>query len=169
MAWAVAALRKILMEMKEGSFFSCSTVIPNSVGSSPSTISALMRPSATLAAIASRFAPVLPSNPRIIFAPFVFGLRSWLSKMSSPSPFLGTISMNETFNCWARRAVSQSSSFVIRPEATMAMSQPVKYRNCNAVWDMTVFQSAGCNLSPEKISGSSSRSGLVRYSKLSRP
>src|SRR5207302_3462654 len=36
-AWAVAALRKIFMVMKEGSFFSCSTVIPNSVGSSPST------------------------------------------------------------------------------------------------------------------------------------
>jgi hypothetical protein len=51
-------------------------------------------------------------------------LRSSLSRMLSPGSRRGTMSIHCVPNDFANCAVSQSSSFVMRPEAMMAMSEP---------------------------------------------
>ena len=79
-------------------------------------------------------------------APFVFGLRSALSRMSSPGPVRGTMSIKVVPNNFARRAASHSSSFVIRPEARIAICQPTKGFNCAATLSSACFQVAGLQL-----------------------
>ena len=92
-ACSLAAFDKISIATNADMFVSCSAEIPSFNGFSPSASSTLISPDRTPWAIAESFAPGPSSNPRINRAPVAFGLRSLLSKMSSPSPKRGTMSM----------------------------------------------------------------------------
>ena len=131
------------MTTKAGSALSWATVSPISIGFSPRAISAFdpagrrRRPRSR--AVARPGSEVTPRSR----APLVFGLRSALRRMSSPGPVRGTMSIKSTPRIFASCDVSQSSSFVIRPEARIAISQPEKCFNCTAAWVIATFQSAG--------------------------
>ena len=73
-------------------------------------------------------APGAELEPRINRAPFVFGLRSLLSKMWSAFPRLGTISIRFTPNELANCAVNQSSSLVIRPDENLMVARHMRRR-----------------------------------------
>ena len=126
-AFSVASFGKIFMAINAGSWASCSTGMPKCIAFSLKIASALICPDLTASAIDMSFAPGSDSEPRMSRAPLVFGLRSSLSKMSSPGPRLGTISIICTPKDFANCNVSHSSSFVMRPEAMMAISAP---ENC---------------------------------------
>ena len=103
-----------------------------SVASSPSTMSAFTRLVFSPLEISARRDPgsaeVTPSS----LAPAVFGLRSVLSKISSPSPVRGTISTRRLRKASASRLVRNNSSLVIRPDAMIAISNPANFFNSSA-------------------------------------
>src|SRR5207302_11396753 len=123
-AFSVASFGKTFIMINTGSCASSSTGMPKCIVFSFRITSALILPLLTASAIASRFAPGSDFDPRMSRAPFVFGLRSSLSRMLSPGSRRGTMSIRCVSNDFANCNVSQSSSFVIRPEAMMAISEP---------------------------------------------
>ena len=163
LAFSVAALRKIFITISAGSRASSSTDRPKCIAFSFKITSALISPDLTASAIAMSFAPGAEREPRISRTPFVFGLRSLLNKILSPRPRLGTISMHFAPNELANWAVSQSSSFVIRPEATIAISDAANCFKWSAACPIAVGQSAGTSFPSERIRGSSKRSSASRY------
>ena len=157
-AFFVASFGKVFMTTKAGICASSSTDKPRCIGFSFKITNALIPPDLTALAMITSFAPGAELEPRINRAPFVFGLRSSLSKMSSACPRLGTISISFTPNEFANCAVNQSSSFVIRPEARKAISDPAKCFNWSAACPIAVGHSAATSLPSERICGSSKRS-----------
>src|SRR5919106_339506 len=162
-AFFVASLGKVFITTRAGIFASSSTDRPRCIAFSFKITNALIPSDLTALAMVTSFAPGAEVEPRINRAPFVFGLRSLLSKMWSAFPRLGTISIRFTPNDFANCAVNQSSSLVIRPEATMAISGPANCFNWSAACPIAVGQSAGTNLPSERICGSSKRSSASRY------
>ena len=168
-AFCVASCAKIFMTMNTGSWASCSTGMPRCIAFSFNITNALISPDFTASAIAISLAPGSDVDPRIKRAPFVFGLRSSLSRMSSPGSRRGTISIHCTPNDFASCDVSQSSSLVIRPEATMAISLPVNCFNCSDASEIAAGQSAAISFPSERICGSSKRFSASRNLKFNRP
>ena len=123
-ALLVASFGRMFITINARNAASCSTDKPRCIAFSFKITSALICPDLTASAMVTSFAPGSELVPRISRAPFVFGLRSALNRMASPAPRLGTISIRSTPNDFASWAASQSSSFVIRPEATMPISDP---------------------------------------------
>ena len=85
-AFSIASFDKIFIAINAGSCASCSAGMPKCIVFSFKITSALICPDFTASAIAISFAPGSDVDPRIKRAPFVFGLRSSLSRMSSPGP-----------------------------------------------------------------------------------
>src|SRR5262249_43861585 len=92
-ACSLAGLDNMSITTNAGRLVNCSEEIPIVAGFSPNTSSTLIARDFTASAIAESFPPGSESSPRIIRAPAVFGFRSLLSKMPSPSPKRGTMSM----------------------------------------------------------------------------
>src|SRR5437762_2862438 len=153
-ACSVAAFERMSITMKAGRFASFSGVTPNLIGFSPRATSAFAFPEFTAFAIVPSLAPGPEFKCKIKCAPLVFGLRSVLNRMSSPGPVRGTMSINSTPSILASWSVSHSSSLVIRPEATIAISWPENCFNWSAACAIAVAQSAVSSLPSERIRGS---------------